>query len=263
MRRSSGTRPLRPRPEATAALAGAARALFDFLLPPACVACLQLLDTGDGGPVCGRCWARVRALAAPRCARCGHPADAYDCRMCPAFPPWIRALRSVCWMPGGRARDIVHALKYGGWEEVAIGMADRMARLDWPDDVIEERAAVVAVPLAPARQRERGYNQSALIARRIASRWTVPDWSDLLERTRATRTQTRLTPEARARNVSGAFRAPPAASSRLRGAHIVLVDDVLTTGATVLACAAALRAAGARIVSIVTFGRAPTLGDPS
>lgn len=172
-------------------------------------------------------------------------------------------MRSCCWMPGGRGRDIVHALKYGGWAEVAEGMGARMARLDWPDDVVEERAAVVAVPLAPARARERGYNQSALLARAIARAWRIPDWSDALLRTRATATQTQLTPEARTRNVSGAFRAPPDAGLRLRGAHLVLVDDVLTTGATVLACAEALRDAGARIISIVTFGRAPALGDPA
>lgn len=165
-------------------------------------------------------------------------------------------------MPGGRARDIVHALKYGGWVEVAQGMAERMARLDWPDDVREERAGVIAVPLAAARERERGFNQSALLARHLAQRWKVPDWSDALRRDRATRTQTQLTPEARTRNVSGAFRAPAEARERLRGAHVVLVDDVLTTGATALACAGALRLAGARIVSIVTFGRAPALGDP-
>ncbi|HSJ63796.1 MAG TPA: phosphoribosyltransferase family protein [Gemmatimonadaceae bacterium] len=164
-------------------------------------------------------------------------------------------------MAGG-ARDLVHALKYGGWTGVAEGMANRMARLDWPDDVIEERNAVVAVPLAPARQRERGYNQSALLAMHLARRWRVADWSDALLRSRATRTQTQLTPEARTRNVSGAFRAPGDAAQRLRGAHVVLVDDVLTTGATALACAGALRGAGARIISIVTFGRAPALGDP-
>jgi ComF family protein len=166
-------------------------------------------------------------------------------------------------MPGARARDIVHALKYGGWTGVAEGMAERMARLEWPDDVCEERAAVVAVPLAATRERERGYNQSALIAGHLARRWRVPDWSSALLRTKATRTQTQLTPEARTRNVSGAFRAPPEAESRLRGAHVILVDDVLTTGATVIACADALRGAGARIVSIVTFGRAPALGDPA
>jgi ComF family protein len=237
--------------------------VFDLLLPPACVACLRLLHGSDRGPVCGQCWTRVRMLRAPRCDRCGHPGDQYACRMCPAFPPWVRTLRSCCWVPGGRARDIVHALKYGGWAEVADGMAERMARLDWPDDVLEERAAVVAVPLAPARARERGYNQSELIARGLAQRWRVPDWSDVLLRTRATRTQTQLTPEARTRNVSGAFRAPPEAGSRIRGAHLILVDDVLTTGATVNACAGALRDAGARIVSIVTFGRAPALGDPA
>jgi ComF family protein len=244
-------------------LADGARTVFNLLLPPACVACLQALDEGDNGPVCGRCWIRVRALPAPRCERCGHPGDGYACRMCPLFPPWVRALRSVCWVPGGRARDIVHALKYGGWGSVAPEIAERMARLEWPSDVIEERAAVIAVPLAASRERERGYNQSALLARHLAIHWQVPDWSAALQRTRATRTQTQLTPEARTRNVSGAFRASPTASINLRGTHIVLVDDVLTTGATVVACAAALRAAGVRIVSIVTFGRAPAVGDPA
>jgi ComF family protein len=251
------------RRDVRALLADGARSVFNLLLPPACVACLQLLDEGDNGPVCGRCWIRVRALPAPRCERCGHPGDRYACRLCPLFPPWVRALRSVCWVPGGRARDIVHALKYGGWGSVAPILAERMARLEWPSDVIEERVAVIAVPLAASRERERGYNQSALLARHLAIHWRVPDWSAALQRTRATRTQTQLTPEARTRNVSGAFRASPTASSNLRGTHIVLVDDVLTTGATVVACAAALRAAGVRIVSIVTFGRAPAVGDPS
>jgi predicted amidophosphoribosyltransferase len=86
-------------------------------------------------------------------------------------------------------------------------------------------------------------------------------WTDVLARTRHTDTQTRLTPGERLRNVSGAFRARPSARSALRGRHIILVDDVVTTAATLNACAAALCDGGARIVSFVTFGRAPALGD--
>ncbi|MEJ7808981.1 MAG: hypothetical protein WKG32_01055 [Gemmatimonadaceae bacterium] len=167
----------------------------------------------------------------------------------------------MCWLPGGAAADLVHALKYGRWTRVADGMAERMARLPWPRDVAEERAAVIAVPIAPARARERGFNQSALLARVLADRWGVADWSDSIVRARATATQTRLTPEARRRNVSGAFRATLRTPAMLGGAHIVLVDDVVTTGATIGECAATLFDAGARIVSIVTFGRAPALGD--
>jgi ComF family protein len=180
---------------------------------------------------------------------------------CDLLPPVVRAARSVCWIPGGTAGQIVHALKYGGWRAVSAAMAARMARLPWPRDVIEERAALVPVPLAPVRQRERGYNQSELLARALGTRWTIPVWTDCLARVRATQTQTRLTPEERKHNVSGAFRATPAARARLRGTHVILVDDVITTGATITECAAALCDAGARITSIVTFGRAPAAGD--
>jgi ComF family protein len=176
------------------------------------------------------------------------------------LPPYVRAVRSVFAMPGGTAESIVHALKYHGWPAVAPAMARRMARLRFPDDVERERVALVPAPLAGTRQRERGFNQSALLARALAPWWGVPVREDLLERTRATTTQTRLTPGERSRNVSGAFRARADRAS-LRGLHLVLVDDVVTTCATLNACAAALHEGGARILSYVTFGRAPALGD--
>lgn len=155
----------------------------------------------------------------------------------------------------------MHALKYEGWWRVADGAASRMARLDWPDDVLEERAALIPVPLAASRLRQRGYNQSECLARALGALWGIPVRADALTRSRATQTQTRLTPEERVRNVHGAFAATTAARSELRGAHVVLVDDVVTTAATLNACARALHEAGVRIVSYVTFGRAPAIGD--
>jgi ComF family protein len=131
-----------------------------------------------------------------------------------------------------------------------------MSRLAWPRDVNEERAAVVPVPLAHDRERARGYNQSTLLANALSTRWRIPAWCDVIERGSGSTSQTRLTPEERRRNVAGAIRATPDASRRLRGQHVVLVDDVVTTAATLSACAAALTAGGARIVSCVTFGRA-------
>jgi ComF family protein len=136
-----------------------------------------------------------------------------------------------------------------------------MARLDWPRDVVEERRALVPVPLSEKRERHRGFNQSVVLGRGLAERWKIPLWTDVLVRGRHTETQTHLTPSERLRNVSGAFHAPTGARTRLRGSHVVLVDDVVTTAATLNACAAALCAGGARIVSFVTFGRAPALGD--
>lgn len=156
---------------------------------------------------------------------------------------------------------VVHALKYQGWHRVADEMAARMARLAWPPDVVEERRALVPVPLSAKRERERGYNQSERLARALAQHWQISVWSDVLLRTRHTETQTRLTPGDRLRNVSGAFCARASARNMLSGAHVVLVDDVVTTAATLNACAAALCDGGARIISFVTFGRAPALGD--
>lgn len=238
-----------------------AAALADLLLPRACAACARALDAGDHGIVCGRCWARVRHLTHPQCERCGHPLADGACHWCALLPPFVRAARSVCWIPGRTAGAIVHALKYAGWRGVAGEMAARMARLGWPRDVLEERTALVPVPLARVRERERGYNQSALVARALAPRWGIPVWERCLERRRATRTQTRLAPEERRRNVRNAFVVPPEEAPRLRGAHPVLVDDVVTTGATLGECAAALYEAGARTISMVTFGRAPAIGD--
>ncbi len=159
-------------------------------------------------------------------------------------------------MSPGPAPAIVHALKYEGWTATAPAMAERMLRLQWPRDVIEERTAIVPVPLSSSRIRERGYNQSLLLAQPIADRWSVPVWGDVLERTRRTSTQTQLTPGERRANVAGAFRATETARPRLRGAHLIIVDDVVTTAATLNACAEALVAGGARIVSYLTFGRA-------
>jgi ComF family protein len=139
-------------------------------------------------------------------------------------------------------------------------MGKRMARLPWPSDVIAERTAIIPVPLEARRERDRGFNQSERLARVIGAQLGVKLWHDVLTRASFTSSQTRLTPEERLRNVSGAFRVT-GDPARLRGAHLVLVDDVVTTAATLNACAAALFAGGARIMSYVTFGRARLPGD--
>jgi ComF family protein len=140
-------------------------------------------------------------------------------------------------------------------------MSDRMARLDWPADVKKERTAIIPVPLGATRLRERGYNQCELLARALGRRWGVPVWTDVLTRARETSSQTRLTPEDRLRNVSGAFSTPVPGRIKLRAAHVVLIDDVVTTASTLNACAAALFDGGARVLSYVTFARAPAAGD--
>ena len=236
-------------------------AALDLLLPIQCVSCERPIPPGEKGIVCGLCWSRIDLLPSPRCERCGHPQQPGTCKWCELLPAWVRAARSYCWVPGQPAGDVVHALKYDGWTRVAAGMAERMARLGWPLDVLEERGALVPVPLHSTRLRERGFNQSALLAHALGARWGIPALENLLERARATDSQTRLTPGERHRNVSGCFRADASAMAPLRGAHLILVDDVVTTAATLNACAEVLLAGGARIVSYVTFGRARSAAD--
>lgn len=155
----------------------------------------------------------------------------------------------------------MHALKYGGWTKLAGELAERMARASWPSDVVEERAALVPVPLSPVRQRERGFNQSELLASHLGRLLRLEVWPDVLCRARATRTQTRLTPDERAANVSGAFVVASGAEPQVRGTHLIIVDDVVTTCATLNECAAALFSAGARLTSYLTFARAPAASD--
>ena len=234
---------------------------IDLFLPRVCVSCQRLLSPVETGIVCSLCWSRLPLLPSPQCERCGHPVPSGSCRWCDLLPPYVRAVRSVCWMPVDPASSIVHALKYEGWSSVGNEIAERMSRLSWPKDVGDERTALIPIPLASARKRQRGYNQSALIARGLARRWRIPVWEEIVLRSRETSSQTKLTPEQRLDNVAGSFRIDDRDSEKLRGAHLVIVDDVVTTAATLNTCARALFEAGARIISYVTFGRAHASGD--
>jgi len=146
-----------------------------------------------------------------------------------------------------RARSAIHRLKYDGWWRVADAMV--LALRGCP--LLDTPSVLVPVPLGARRLRQRGYNQAERLARSIAARGGHTVRTDLLRRRRETTTQTRLTPEARRANVTGAFEAVGPVSGRL-----VLVDDVLTTGATLAEAASALVAAGGGLVEAVTFARA-------
>lgn len=259
--------------------------LRDFLFPAACAVCRLPIDAGSRALVCRTCWSRAVPLVEPTCARCGHPrlspglirpytppsspdslivmSQLPTCKWCPRLPAYVRAARSAVRMDRGTGGAIVHALKYQGWKAVAPEMAKRMARLAFPADVVAERTALLAVPLSATRLRERGYNQAAELAVALAREWQLPHWPDVLRRTRNTKSQVQLTPSERARNVSSAFSVTDRARARLRGAHVILVDDVITTAATLNAAAAALAEGGVRILSYVSFGRAPDPGDRS
>ena len=229
------------------ALAGVER----WLLPPACLLCQSPVPPRQGDAlVCELCRSRWEPVAGPVCARCGQPAfGELECRLCAAWPAGLTRVRSAVWLRGS-ARHAVHLLKYEGWWRVAEALAEAMRALE----PLTGRVCLIPIPLGARRLRERGYNQSERLAGAIAERVDGVVRADLLRRTRDTRTQTALTPEAREANVAGAFEAigrPPAC--------VVLVDDVFTTGATLCAAAIALRAAGAERVEAVTFARAGEL----
>jgi ComF family protein len=234
--------------------------LLDLVFAPACLACNAVISPADSARfVCRRCRAQLRALPPPCCERCGASvlrtgrSQSFACGECAHWPASVRYARSGCLLHPP-ANTIVHQFKYGGWRALAEPMAQRLAGLILPDEVRAEARVVFAVPTTRARRRTRGYNQAELLARAYATAGKL-EFVDSLERTRASDTQTALQPLERAANVAGAFRLRDSTPS-LKGAHVLLIDDVLTTGATVSECAQTLVAGGARCVSVLTFARA-------
>lgn len=219
-----------------------------WLLPPACLLCEEPIAEREGDAlICSLCRLRWRSLPHPVCVRCGQPSiRGLECRVCQSWPEGLARVRSAVWLEG-TARDAVHRLKYDGWSRAAQAMATAMKGLE----PLTPGVSLIPIPLGQRRQRTRGYNQSAEIAKALGGELGLSVRADLLRRTRETPTQTALTPEARHANVAGAFEA-----GTVEGLHVVLVDDVFTTGATLAAAGAALMQAGAVRVEAVTFARA-------
>lgn len=239
------------------AVRGALRPVVDFLLPSACVACGARI--AGGGLVCAPCRGRLRPLPAPRCVRCDYPAGTGDrpgrpCLECLEWPEALWLARSAVAMRPP-ADVVVHGLKYEGWRELAPIMAELMERSLAPvlDDL--DGHVVTHVPTSAAHRRRRGYDQAELLARALAGR-TGLAFAPMLARRRQKRTQVSLQPQQRLANVRDAFTVRPAARQPSRGDDVLLVDDVLTTGATARAAAEVLARAGVRRVALVTFARA-------
>ncbi|MEC9344683.1 MAG: ComF family protein [Pseudomonadota bacterium] len=233
----------------------AGRATLDLLLPPRCLSCGEAV--ADPGRLCGTCFAAIDFIAAPACACCGLPFTFETgpdtlCAACAAVrPPYTRARAAARY--GEPLRTALLRFKHGDRTDMAVGLALLLRRAGQP--WLGQADMIAAVPLHRTRLLRRRYNQSAELARALSALCGVPAVPDLLLRQRRTRSQGGLSGTARRRNVQGAFSVSPRHAAGLKGRHVILVDDVMTTGATVEACARTLVRAGAADVTVLTVAR--------
>jgi ComF family protein len=236
-------------------------AAIDALAPPTCPATAARLSGRDG--LSASAWAGLTFIDDPCCAACAAP-FAHDegegavCGACAADPPDFDAARAAL-VYDRASHPLIVAFKHGDRTDLAPMFSRMMARAAAP--LLAEGVIIAPTPLHPRRLFARRYNQSALLARLIAKTLGARFEPQLLLRTRATPPQAMLSADARRRNVAGAFSVAPERCAQIDGAAIILVDDVMTTGATLSACARALKKAGARSVAALTLARALKTAD--
>ena len=218
---------------------------LDLLFPPHCVACSR-----TGTWFCTDCLATVVPLPSPLCPRCGQPVRVKAlCLQCQKSESTLDGNRSVA-SHSGALRDAIHQLKYQGRRELAAPLGNIL--FEYWQHVPQPIDLVVPVPLHPRRQSERGFNQAHLLSEIFTTQAGVPLNATDLVRTRATVPQVGLGADERKTNVAGAF---SWTGERLDGRRVLLIDDVCTSGATLEACAGALRKVGAGTIWALTLAR--------
>jgi ComF family protein len=232
----------------------ASRLALDIALPTLCVACREPVS-GEG--VCAKCWAKLSFIAPPFCPRLGIP-FVYDpgpellSMEAIANPPAYQRARAAVRYDDV-ARTLVHALKYQDRTDLAPAMGRWMARAG--HELLDRADALIPVPLHWRRGWSRRYNQSGALARVIERQSGVKLVSETLRRVRPTEQQIGLSRTERASNVQGAFKVDTDRKADIAGRRVILIDDVLTSGATVDACARALLRAKAAQVDVLVFAR--------
>jgi ComF family protein len=243
-----------------ARLGGAvARGAIDILLPPRCLACETPVERQ--GLLCADCFPRHRFITAPMCARCGVPfAHAGEagpgglCAACLTQPPVFGRARAV-WRYDAASRDVILPLKHADRTELAPALGRLMATAG--RELLDGAELLAPVPLHYRRLVARRYNQAVLLARAVGRIAHVPVVPDLLRRVRATPSLGDLGAAARAAVLAGTIAVASRHRARLAGRRVVLIDDVLTSGATANECAGVLLTAGAAAVDVLAVARVP------
>eukprot|EP01037_Dinobryon_pediforme_P014322 gene14322-14445_t len=235
------------------------KTVLDVIYPPSCLACRAAIAEPDR--LCPQCWTKMRFIERPYCERLGTPfaQDLGAGLLSPqalAYPPVYNRARAVAHFEDGPARHLVHRLKYGDRMELAKPMGHWMARAG--AEVLATADVLVPVPLHPKKLGARRFNQAMVLAESISHHCAVPVASTALSRVKVTQPQVGLSRAQRATNVQGAFRVLPDAAFEVSGRNVVLVDDVLTSGATLNAAARALLRGGATSVDVLVFARVVT-----
>lgn len=233
------------------------QAAFNLLFPHQCVSCSTLLE--DAG-LCPSCWGDVAFLDHRVCDGCGVPLMGDDvrpgdlCDACIARPrPWDQARSAVLYE--GQARRIVMRFKHGDRPDIATPLAKWMAQAAQP--MVTPDMVVAPVPLHWMRMMSRGFNQAALLSKPLAQSLGLTHLPDLLQRSRATRQLKQAKREERFTEVAGSIGLHPKRANQIKGREVLLVDDVMTSGATLETCTQVCLAAGAQRVCVITLARAP------
>lgn len=254
-------------------LRGLARAAADTVFPPACLNCRQSTASATGamgeasempfrcgGALCAACWAQVRFIERPYCERLGTPfamdlgSDGLLSPEAVANPPVFARARAVAHFEDGPVRQLVHRLKYSDRMELAKPLGAWMARAG--NELLIETDLLVPVPLHRRRLAARRFNQANSLAQAISAQCGVPVDPFALARVKATPSQVGLSRSQRALNMQGAFLVTDGMGAKVEGRAIVLIDDVMTSGATANAASRALLRGGAKRVDVLVFARA-------
>lgn len=229
----------------------------DVIFPPQCLGCAEILHPQSGQLFCPVCKEKIKFITGNLCPICGRayfdsPAESHLCGNCLGNKPYFSCARAVASYET-LILETIHQFKYGRNLSIGSALASFLADFSFPDFEFQVSSLIVPVPLHIKKLRERGFNQSLILANALGEKQRIPVNFSLLKRRKFTLTQTGLNRTEREKNVKGAFAVSD--KKKVAGKNVILIDDVYTTGATINECAKTLIKAGAQKVAVLTLAR--------